>query len=100
MNVQLPVHLDKPSFVAWVQGREGRYELAEGRVVMMVGASRAHAILVMNIASIMRAQLDSTQWTVIADFGLETGPRSLRYPDVVVDPAGGGPVITARRRLR
>ena len=46
IDVQLPVHLDKPSFVAWVQGREGRYELAEGRVVMMVGASRAHAILV------------------------------------------------------
>lgn len=90
MNVQLPVHLDKPAFVAWVQGRDGRYELAEGRVVMMVGASRAHAILVMNLASIMRAQLDPSQWTVIADFGLETGPKSLRYPDVVVDPAGGG----------
>jgi Uma2 family endonuclease len=89
MNVQLPVHMDKPSFLAWVQGREGRYELADGRVVMMVGASRAHGILVMNLASLMRAQLDPRQWTVIADFGFDGGPDTLRYPDVMVDRAGG-----------
>jgi Uma2 family endonuclease len=89
MNVQLPVHVDKRGFLAWVQGREGRYELAGGRVVMMVGASRAHGILVMNLASIMRAQLDAREWTVIADFGLDLGPETLRYPDIVVDPAGG-----------
>ena len=90
MNVQLPVCLDTPAFLGWLQGREGRYELTEGRVVMMVGASRAHGILVMNLAAIMRAQLDPGKWTVLADFGLETGPKSLRYPDLVVDPAGGG----------
>jgi Uma2 family endonuclease len=89
MSVQLPVHLDKPGFLAWVQGREGRYELAEGRVVMMVGASRAHGILVMNLASLIRAQLDPREWTVIADFGLDAGPKTLRYPDVIVDRAGG-----------
>ena len=33
MNVQLPEHIDKPAFLAWAQGREERYELAEGRVV-------------------------------------------------------------------
>jgi Uma2 family endonuclease len=90
MNVQLPVFLDTPAFLGWLQGREGRYELTEGRVVMMVGASRAHGILVMNLAAIMRAQLDPGKWTILADFGLETGPKSLRYPDLVVDPAGGG----------
>jgi Uma2 family endonuclease len=89
MNVQLPVHLDKQGFLAWVQGREGRYELAEGRVIMMVGASRAHGILVMNLASLIRAQLDPREWTVIADFGLDAGPKTLRYPDVIVDRAGG-----------
>ena len=39
MNVQLPVHMDKAAFLAWVQGLEGRYELANGRVVMTVDAS-------------------------------------------------------------
>jgi Uma2 family endonuclease len=87
MNVQLPIYLDKPAFLSWVQGREERYELANGRVVMMVGASRNHGLMVLNIAVPLRNQLDPR--TVIADFGLDAGPRTLRYPDVMVDRAGG-----------
>jgi Uma2 family endonuclease len=87
MNVQLPVHLDKQAFLAWVQEHEERYELVDGRVVMMVGASRNHGLLVLNIAVLLRNQLDPR--TVIADFGLDAGPRTLRYPDVMVDRAGG-----------
>ena len=49
MNVQLPVHMDKTAFLAWVQGREERYELVGGRVVMMTGASRTHGILVLKV---------------------------------------------------
>jgi Uma2 family endonuclease len=90
MNVQLPVHLDKASFLSWVQGRDERYELAGGRVIMMVGASRAHGQIVRNLLLILHGQLDPQQWTVIGDFGLDTGPESLRYPDVVIDRAGGG----------
>src|SRR5436305_15241689 len=78
MNVQLPVRLDKPAFPASVERREERYELADGRVVMMTGASRTHGILVLNIAMLLRNQLDPT--TVIADFGLDAGRRTLRYP--------------------
>src|SRR5262249_23131341 len=89
MNVQLPVHMDKPSFLAWVQGREGRYELVEGRVVMMVGASRVHGMIVRNLVIVLCGQLDPREWTVIADFGLDAGPKTLRYPDIVVDQAGG-----------
>jgi len=89
MNVQLPVHIDKSAFLAWVQGREERYELAEGRVVMMVGASRAHGLIVSNLLVVLRGQLDPLQWTVIADFGLDAGPETLRYPDIVVDRTGG-----------
>ena len=91
MNVQLPVHIDKPAFLAWVQGREERYELAEGRVVTMVGASRAHGLIVRNLVVVLHGQLDPQLWTVIADFGLDTGPKTLRYPDVVIDHAGGSP---------
>src|SRR3974390_1307445 len=89
MNIQLPRHIDKSAFLAWVQGREGRYELAEGRVLMMVGASRNHGIIVGNLYSLIKAQLDPREWTVIAEFGLDTGPRTLRYPDIVVDRKGG-----------
>ena len=30
MNVHLPVQMDKSTFLSWVQGREVRYELANG----------------------------------------------------------------------
>lgn len=90
MNVQLPVHMDKAAFLAWVQGLEGRYELANGRVMMMVGASRAHALIVRNLLALFQGQLNPQQWTVLADFGVDAGPETLRYPDVMVERAGGG----------
>jgi Putative restriction endonuclease len=58
MNIDLPAHIDKPTFLAWVQGREERYELVRGRVVMMVGAPRNHGLIVMNLVVLLRAQLD------------------------------------------
>lgn len=39
MNVQPNLQVDKTAFLAWVQGREENYELAEGRVVMMTGGT-------------------------------------------------------------
>jgi len=89
MNVQLPVHMDKRAFLAWMQEREERYELVEGRVIMMTRPTRGHAILVMNLASLLRAQLDPKRYSVIADFGLDAGPTTVRFPDVLVEPAGG-----------
>jgi len=89
MNVQLPVQMDKSAFLAWVQGREERYELVEGRVIMMVGASRAHGLIVTNLVVLLRRELDSQRWEIIPDFGLDAGPDTLRYPDIVVDRVGG-----------
>ncbi|TMJ24627.1 MAG: Uma2 family endonuclease [Alphaproteobacteria bacterium] len=83
MNVQLPVHMDKAAFLEWVQGRDGRFELANGQTIMLVGASRTHGL------AIVRGQLDPREWSVIADFGLDAGPETLRYPDIVIDRAGG-----------
>jgi Uma2 family endonuclease len=96
MNVQLPARMDKPAFLAWVQDRGERYELVDGRVVMMVGASRNHGRIVSNLVVALRERLDN-QWEIIAEFGLDAGPRTLRYPDIVVDRAGGdGADYTAR----
>jgi Uma2 family endonuclease len=89
MTIQLPVHMDKAAFLTWAEGREGRYELANGHVVMMVGASRTHGLIVRNLMLILHGQLDAQQWEVIADFGLDAGPETLRYPDIVVDRASG-----------
>jgi Uma2 family endonuclease len=53
---------------------------------MMTGASRNHARIVRNLVFLLSGQLDP-QWEAIAEFGLDAGPRTLRYPDILVDRA-------------
>jgi Uma2 family endonuclease len=90
MNVQLDLRMDKPEFLAWVQAHEGRYELAGNRVVMMTGGSRGHAIITRRLSTALEKRLEGRQWTVLtSDFGVDLGPSTVRYPDVVVDAAGG-----------
>lgn len=90
MNVQLPVQLDKSAFLAWVQGQEGRYELADRRVVMMTGGSRGHALITRRLAAALDRRIDSQRWIVLtSDFGVDIDANTIRYPDVVVDLTGG-----------
>ena len=91
MNVQPHMRMDKPAFLAWAEGREGRCELVGGRVVMMVGASRAHGRIVKNLLTALDRRLDPSRWLVLADFGVDVGPDTLRYPDILVEDAGGDP---------
>ncbi len=90
MNIRPNPYMEKAAFIAWMQANEGRYELAGGRVVMMPGVSRNHGMMVTNLVVALRTRLDPRQWVVIAEFGLDAGPQTLRYPDIVVDRAGGG----------
>ncbi len=90
MNVHLPTHMDKAAFLAWADGREERFELVKGRVVMMPGVSRRHGLIVGNLYVALRSQLDPQRWQVIAEFGLDAEPETLRYPDILVDAIGGG----------
>ena len=88
MNVQLPVRMDKAAFLDWVQGREERYELDRGRVVMMTGGSRGHWQIAFNLAKALDARLDPSKWTVLLEFGVTLELESIRFPDVIVDIAG------------
>jgi Uma2 family endonuclease len=88
MNVQLPVKMDQQHFLAWVHGREERYELDRGRVIMMTGGSRAHWQITLNLARTLVASLDPDRFAVLPEFGVDLGPDSIRFPDVVVDAAG------------
>jgi Uma2 family endonuclease len=91
MNVQPNLRMGKSEFLAWVQAQEGRFELVERRVVMMTGGSRGHATIVRRLANALEKRLDRRQWAVMtSDFGVDVGPDTIRYPDVVVDVAGGG----------
>jgi Uma2 family endonuclease len=88
MNVQSDLHMDKAAFLAWVEGREGRYELAGGRVLMMTGGTMAHGLIVGNLFELLRARLDRKRWVVVTEFGVDVGPRTIRYADIVVDRPG------------
>jgi hypothetical protein len=54
MNVQPHSQMDNATFLEWVQGREERYELAGGRVVMMTGATMRHGLIVGNLFELLR----------------------------------------------
>jgi Uma2 family endonuclease len=88
MNLQLPVQMDKTAFLDWVQGREERYELDRGRVIMMTGGSRAHWQIAFNLAKALDARIDPNNWAVLPEFGVNVEPESVRFPDVIVDIAG------------
>jgi Uma2 family endonuclease len=88
MNVQRPAQMDQEAFLAWVQGREERFELERGRVIMMTGGSRAHWQITFNLAKAFDARLDAKQFAVLPEFGINVGPRTIRFPDIVVDVAG------------
>jgi Uma2 family endonuclease len=90
MNVQLPL-MDKAAFLGWVQGREERYELDRGRVIMMTGGSRAHWQITANLFKALDARLDPQRWAVLPEFGVDLQLESIRFPDIIVDRAGEAP---------
>jgi Uma2 family endonuclease len=97
MNVQPQLPMDNATFLKWVQGREERYELAGGRVVMMTGGTMGHGLIVGNLFELLRARLDRKLWVVLTEFGIDVRPGTLRYADIVVDPYGARrDVLTAR----
>jgi Uma2 family endonuclease len=88
MNVQLPARMDKAAFLDWVQGREERYELDRGRVIMMIGGSRAHWQITANLFKALDARVDPNAWAVLPEFGIDLPSDSIRFPDIIVDRAG------------
>jgi Uma2 family endonuclease len=96
MNVQPRAPMDKDAFFAWAQGREGRFELVECRVVMMVGGSKTHALIASQLIRALWARIDVKKWVVLgSDLAVDVGPDSLRYPDAIVDSIGGQRALVA-----
>jgi Uma2 family endonuclease len=88
MNVRPDLHMSKAAFLEWDAAEGQRCELVGGRVVMMPRPSQNHGVIVSNLHHLLRSVLDPKQWFVIMEFGLDTGPDTLRYPDLVVYPTG------------
>ena len=96
MHTALPSNIDKREFLAWGERQEGRYELVRGNAVMTPPSMRVHALTRMSLFSLIYARLDGAKWEILLNFGVDIGPRSIRYPDIVVDRTGGaGSDLTA-----
>jgi Uma2 family endonuclease len=83
--------MTKEAFVAWVRGRETKHEYVDGFPTMMVKVSRGHTIVSRNAVAALLRRLEASRWHVAFEaFSVEIG-EIIRFPDVVVEPAGADP---------
>ena len=87
MEIAHHARVSAGEFLEWVSDQEGRFELVEGSVVeMMAGAKQGHNVVVSNIVSSVGPRAKSAGCrTTASDTAVQTGPGTVRYPDVVVD---------------
>jgi Uma2 family endonuclease len=92
MNIQAAIKLPTTpdEFLRWNEDREGKREFVEGKIVeMMVNATFSHARLASRFVFAFMSQLDENDFAVTsADFAIKTF-NTVRYPDVLVERAGG-----------
>ena len=89
MNTHARLTMDKETFFLWGETQEGRFELKDGRIVMMVGANRLHARISSAFVVALSKRLDPKSWVVTTtEFAVEID-GDIRYPDVLVEPEGG-----------
>ena len=88
MNIRTFIKVDKAAFYRFIATEpEGRYEYEWGRIVQQQqGGTRRHVQIGARFHEIIKAQLDSTKWSIFEGRGVDT-PETVRYPDVVVEPA-------------
>jgi Uma2 family endonuclease len=89
MNILTGQPLDKAAFIAGSAETEARCELVAGYVVEVPRVTRGHALVVGNVLFYLHKLLDRRRWATLKNFGLDAGSDTVRYPDVVVDRAGG-----------
>ena len=87
-RTDLPTNMTIDEFFDWLDIHEDHYELVDGTPVMMPFAKRAHARIVSNIDRLLQAALDPDEYLVTqGDFAIRTGPRSMRFADLLVEPS-------------
>jgi hypothetical protein len=87
MNVRTKVRMDKAQFFDWLEHQERKHELADGRVVMLPYVTRPHSQICTNAILALGARLDLTQFGIHGgEFAIETGDRSVRFADIMVEP--------------
>lgn len=81
--------VDKATFYDFVVRHDDqRFEYEGGYIVQqMTGGTRAHSRIMGQLYTTIAGQLDDSRWVALPERGVETS-TSIRFPDVVVEPAG------------
>ncbi len=97
MNAISNQRMSKAEFLRWVQGREGRYELSDGRVMQqMTGGTVRHFGVADAIGDAIKARMNRSIWWCTTggpgvDVPIAIAGATVRYPDVVVGRHGVAP---------
>lgn len=91
MNIQAKYPTTPDEFLRWNEGREGKREFVNGKVVeMMINVTENHYRLAARLVIQIASQLSEDDYVVgSADFGVSTA-RGVRFPDVMVHQPGDG----------
>ncbi|KQT52560.1 MULTISPECIES: Uma2 family endonuclease [unclassified Aureimonas] len=91
MNIQTPgiALRTADDFLAWNEGREGRREFVDGRIVeMMTGVSKNHNRVATNLLLLLGSRLDRHRYDIgTADYAVRT-KAGVRYPDLYIEEKG------------
>ena len=95
MNASAFIKVDKATFYKFIVNiaDNERYEFVRGRIVLQPqGGTLGHANLARKFARVIERQRSERDWVVLSgsDRGVDTS-ETIRYPDVVVEPAGAHP---------
>jgi Uma2 family endonuclease len=85
MNIALQKPWTIERFLAWAEGREGRYEFDGIQPVAMTGGTVNHGIILRNLMFSLTGKLRGTPCQPLAsDVGVATRNDAIRYPDALI----------------
>jgi Uma2 family endonuclease len=92
MNVQSLPSMTVDQFFDWCATQERRFELVGGVPRMQPYVKHNHSTVVMNLSALLWNGIDRNAYHIAtSDFGVETGEKILRFPDVLVFAADTAP---------
>ena len=80
-------HWHLSDFLIWENRQDRRYELVEGRAVLMAGGTQAYALIASNVIASLRAKLRGSPCRPVGSDLRVPVPATgnVRYPDVTID---------------
>lgn len=89
MNVQSLPSMTVDAFFRWAEARTEKYELVNGVPHMLPWVKLNHSRILSNLSIEIATRLDRERYEfVTSDFGVCVSERSVRFPDLMVIPAG------------